>query len=336
MSLLRVESFDHWVTADGPKKGWTLTGASVVVSAGNGRNSTASLRTTNQVQVAQLSVSNSGRSGIVGFAFRTSVLPPSVDTTIFVVKEGATEHLRLVLLTTGALRLVRVPSTTLATSASTPITAATMHYIEFAWNLHDTTGSYEVKVNGASTIPATSSADTQNSGTGIWNGLMWWGVNTGAQTHDIDDVYVADDNTFRGDHRIVSVVASSGNGSNTAWTPSTGTDHGALVDEASPNPSDYVSTSSAGAIDTFNFAALGVAGTVAAVQVCHYAKADVAGVRQLANVAWIGGAPYPSAAVTLPADWEYKLFLSTTSPATATAWTPSEIDAAEFGPKVAV
>ena len=327
--IKRIESFDHFVTADAVKKGWTLS-SSAVISAGNGRNSTASLRvtTTGSLGECVVGVTNSGRTGGVGFACRCTTLPSS-DLQLVAVREGAVDHANIMLLATGALR-VRRGTTTIATSGTTPITGATYHYIEFAFTIHDTTGTYDVRVNGASVVSG-SSADTQSGSTGIWNGFGFWGPNTVSTTHDVDDLYVADDLTFRGDHRIVCLLPSTGNGMHTAWTPSTGTDHGALVDDASPNTTDYVTSSSAGAVDSYNFPAVGVAGTVAGVQQSLYCKAEVAGVRLLKPRQIIGGSPYDGTGALLPADWTYLTEFYPTSPATATAWTVAEIDAAEFG-----
>lgn len=340
MAIKRVESFDHWVTADAPKKGWALQ-ATPVVSAGNGRNATASLRTTGPgsttLSRALLGVTNTGRTGVVGFAFRT-LGGQSLDMGLVAIYEGATIHLDVRLLTTGALRVSRANgAAVLGTSASTPITPATYHFIEVAFNIHDTTGTYDVRVNGVSVVSGTG-ADTQNTGTGIWNGIGWWGLagSTSANTCEIDDIYVADDTTFRGDHRIMALLPSTGNGTHTAWTPSTGTDHGALVDEASPNTTDYVTSSSAGAIDTYNFPAVGVAGTVAGVQISHYSKAEVAGVRTVVPAYRIGGADQVGTGGILASDWVYATEFAAVSPATSVAWTVAEIDAAEFGVKLTV
>ena len=329
MAIKRCESFDHWVTADAPKKGWAFH-STTGISAGNGRNGTASVRTTQPSGTpgAQLSVGNSARTGVVGFALRCATLP-SVDSALVAFIEGGTDHVNLYLLTTGAIR-VRRGSSVLNTSVSTPITGATYVFVECAVNLHDTTGSYDVRVNGASVVSG-SGVDTQNALTGIWNGVRLWGGGAPSGTWDVDDLYVADDTTFRGDHRIVCVLPSTGNGTNTAWTPSTGTDHGALVDDASPNTSDYVTSSSAGAVDSYNFPAVGVAGTVAGVQQSLYCKAEVAGVRLLKPQSVIGGISYDGTGALLPADWTYLTEFYPTSPATATAWTVAEIDAAEFG-----
>lgn len=337
MALLRVESFDHWATADAVKKGWILGGGVYGgVTAGIGRTGVAGLRTLQAGWVPSaagtLQINNNGRTGVVGFAMKVAALP-SVDISIVSVREGGSNHIVFGLAPTGVLRVLR-NTTLLAASGTAPILVATWQYIELAWNLHDTTGSYEVRVNGVTVLSA-SSVDTQNGGTGIWAALVWWGVSTSASiTADIDDVYVGDDNVFRGDHRIMAVVASAGNGAKTDWTPSTGTDHGALVDDVAPNITDYVRGGSVGLIDTFNFEALGVPGAVKAVQTATYMKAEVAGVRTVAPAFRIGGVDYAAAGKMLGSDWEYAVQVHPTSPATAVPWTVAEIDAAEFGLKV--
>jgi len=339
MAIKRVESFDHWVTADAAKKGWSFGGANATISAGNGRNGTAAFRCLNPSAAggATLGVSGGTSTGVVGFAFRCSGLPVS-DVPIVSVKEGSTTHVSVTLMAgTGALRIYLAGSTTLATSAGGVVTGGTWVFLEFAWTCHNSAGTVNVRANGVS-VASASGIDTQSNLTGIWTGILLMGAGSSSSTYqyDIDDLYLADDLTFRGDHRIVCVVASSGNGSNTAWTPSTGTDHGALVDDATPNTSDYVTSNTAGAIDTFNFAALGVSGTVAGVQTCHYTKCDVAGVRTVVPAYRIGGVNYAGTGAVLGSDWQYQTEFAATSPATSVAWTVAEIDAAEFGVKVTV
>lgn len=331
MAILRVDSFDHYVTADMPKRG--ITTGNAIISAGNGRNGTASLRLVNATHEVLLSVpGNSGATITIGFAFRISAAL-SFNHNFAHVNEGAAELLSLNVMTTGAVRVQR-GSTVLATSVTTPVTIATWHYIELTALIAAASGTFDVRVDGVSVVSGTG-LNTRNGGsTGIWNGVLLGAGTVQGVNFDFDDLYVANDATFRGDHRVIAIVASAGNGTHTAWTPSTGSDHGALVDEAAPNTSDYVSSGTVAQIDTFNFAAIGVAGTIAAMQVSHYAKADVAGARSLGNVSRIGGVDYASAGVELAADWEYRTFLSLVSPATSVAWTVAEIDAAEFGPKV--
>jgi hypothetical protein len=138
-------------------------------------------------------------------------------------------------------------------------------------------------------------------------------------------------NDFLGDHRIVCRVASSGNGTHTDWAPSTGSDRGALVDDNPPDVADYVASGTVGDRVTFNFAALGLAGTVKAVQTAPLMKADLAGVRTSAPAFRISGNDYDGSGYALGSDWSYQLEVHTTNPATVAAWTVSEIDGAEIG-----
>jgi len=84
-------------------------------------------------------------------------------------------------------------------------------------------------------------------------------------------------------------------------------------------------------VDTYNFPAVGVAGTVAGVQQSIYAKCEVAGVRRLEGNTNMAGIDYHANGALLGSDWAYLTEFFPTSPATVAPWTVAEIDAAEFG-----
>jgi hypothetical protein len=159
-------------------------------------------------------------------------------------------------------------------------------------------------------------------------------------TQSYDDLYVCDgsggvEDTFLGDHRVVCVVASSGNGTHADWTPLTGGDHGAMVDENPPNlDTDYNMAGSVGNRDTYNFAALGVSGTIKCVQTVNLMLSEVGGLRYVADSIRIGGVDYDGTPSVLGGDWAYRLERHRVSPATSTPWSVGEIDGAEFGVKV--
>jgi hypothetical protein len=339
MGILRVESFDHWATADAPKKGWTFGSAGVsYINVGAGRNGTNSFRLSMQgtsLAEGRLGVANStNRSGIAGFALRPVALPGGI-ATFFGVEEGASnaEHLQLRLHPSGALSVTQNSSPVVPATAGGVITGATWQYIEFAWYIHQTTGSLEVRVNGVPVLTGTN-IDTLWTATGIWTGVTFGG-GTSTLGIDVDDVYVADDNVFRGDHRIMCVVASPGNGTYTDWTPSEGTNHGALVDDPTPNITDFNSAGIIGMRDTYNFAALGVPGIVAGVQTNAYMKADVAGTRHVVPTTRAPGGPaYDANGHILGPDWQYYTEFLSTNPVTVAPWTVTEIDDTEFGVKV--
>jgi hypothetical protein len=352
MALRHIDSWDHYATANRAAKGWTFTYAGA--SPGDegctigayGRNSTNGLRGRNgavsgKSSRATLGVSNtSGATAIMGFAFRIDAGVPAADFCVCQVFRGSTELISVTCSATGTLSVRRGDreATILSTSVST-ITHSTFYFIELKVTLHDSTGVYDLKVNGT-TYTSGSGVDTLVSGAATWDGIGLGGTNIGQNySIDFDDLYVADgsggvEDDFLGDHRIVCVVASSGNGGNTDWSPSTGSDHGALVDENPPNESDYNQSGTAGQRDTYNFAAVGVSGTVKALQTLRYIKAEAAGVRSVAPVIRISSTNYDGTTQALGSDWTYHREIYRQNPATTAAWTISGIDGAEFGAKV--
>jgi hypothetical protein len=352
MALLRVESFDHWATAHRGYKGWSF--AHVGASPGDagctigayGRNSTNGLRGRNeavggQSSRAALGIANaSGATAIVGFGFRVNTAIPAGNFPLFTLMRGSTEMLTVTCSATGTLsvRLGGRSDPALTTSVLT-ISHSTYYFLEFKVTLHDSTGSYELRIDGA-TFTSGSGVDTLEPGAATWDGIVLGGTNV-ALTYsvDFDDVYVCDgtsgsNNNFLGDHRIVCVVASAGNGTHIDYAASSGSDRGAMVDDNPPNVSDYVQGAVSGDRVTFNFPALGVTGTVKAVQTVNLAKAEAAGIRTQVPAFRIGGADYDGSGSILGSDWLYQVEVHPTNPDTVAAWTVSEIDGAEFGAAV--
>lgn len=351
MALRFIDSFDHYATADAVKKGYSSSyfGASPgdigMTIGAYGRNSTNGMRcrssaSAGQQSVTTLTVTNvSGTTAVVGFGFKMSALP-SEEAVVVQIWNASAAQISLTVSTGGALSVRRggKAGTALVTT-STTLSAATYYFLELKILFHDTTGTYEVRIDGVDEGSGTG-ADTIASGSAGWDSLVFGNVEMGAdRSFDFDDLYVCDgsggvEDTFLGDHRVVCVVASSGNGTNTDWTCSTGSDHGALVDESTPNTTDYNFSGTSGQRDTYNFAAVGVTGTVKALQHVNYIKAQVAGVRYVGEVARIGGTNYDATGQSVGADWTYQRLIQRVSPATSSAWTVSEIDGAEFGVKV--
>jgi hypothetical protein len=351
MALLFVDSCDHYDTATAPKKGYSssyfnLTPGGLGASIGAyGRNSTNGWRyrvnsAPGSQSITTLTITNvSGTTAIVGVAFRMSALQTQ-EQSVFQIWNASAAQISLTVSSGGALSIRRggLTGTALVTTATT-LSASVWYFLELKILFSDTVGTYEIRIDGVSAGSGTG-ADTVNSGTAGWDSLVFGSVERSQdRSFDFDDLYVCDgssgtNNTFLGDHRIVAVVASSGNGTNVDFSPSTGSDHGALVDENQPNETDYNQSGTVGHRDTYNFAAVGVAGTVKAVQTVNFIKADAAGVRYVGDVCRIGGTNYDSTGVVVGSDWVYRLEMHPTSPATAGAWTIAEIDGAEFGVKV--
>lgn len=293
------------------------------------------------------------QSGVVvgvSWRFASSALPAAngEDSLIF-FNENATTHIALYLATNaGGVTFLRIKrgATTLATDTVKVINHSSQIYFELKANIHDSTGTYEVQVDGVQVAALTASGqDTQNGGTGVIN-RVYFNSPGGVVSH-ADDVYIAGTSggavtsflsTSTRTFRVKGVIASSGNGSNTDFTPSTGGDHGALVDETTPNgDTDYNQSGTVNHIDTYNYAALALpAGAVIkCVQVDTYAKKADAGARGFKTAAYVNSTTYTPNSEFSPTT-TYDMFCDPfeTNPDTAAAWTEGGVDGAEFGAKV--
>ena len=280
----------------------------------------------------------SGATAIVGFAFyqtnatQTAELLDICEGNPF---SGGIIHFVLGM-ASGNFLQAKVGSTVLQT-AGTPLAANSWYYIEVKVTIHDTTGSYDVRVDGASVLSGTN-VDTRNGGTGVWNRIQL-ATNSFASDRFYDDLYVCDgsgslNNNFLGACRVENLMAQTGNGSNVGLTPSTGTDHGALVDEVPPNTTDYNSSPTVGAKDTYNLPSLTLSGAILGVQTSLFVAKTDAGARTVCTVCRVGGTDYDGANYTPLTTFGYLTEMRQVSPATGIAWTSAEIDGLEVGMKV--
>jgi hypothetical protein len=268
---------------------------------------------------------------IVGVAVR---LPSYAADDILQIREGSTTHMTVALDTAGKLSVKR-GTTTLATG-TTVLTLSNWYYIELKTVIHDTTGSYELRID---TVTELSDAveDTRNGGTtGQWDNIV---INCAAVGTLVDDFYVCDtsgstNNDFLGPVKVETLLPQTGNGTNTGLTPSTGTDHGALVDESPANTSDYNSSATVGVKDTYHYPSLSLTGAVLGIQTNLYvAKSDTAA-RTVCAVVRSGGTDYDGANVSPGTTFGYFSEVRATNPATGLAWTTADVNGMEAGMKV--
>jgi len=279
---------------------------------------------------------------IVGFALKFT---SSTSTSLFDITrllEGATQHLTLSFQpSSGKLTLRRGLNTgTLLATSTTTFNASTWYYLELRATINDSTGAYELRVNGVSDFSA-SNVDTRNGGTsGVIDTWSCAPGSTGGIQFTYDDFYICDtsgssNNDFLGDCRIDTLLPN-GDGNYTQFSPSTGTAHYALVDETTPNTTDYNYSSTAGDRDSYTFPDLAglVSPTVYGVQIDAYMTKADAGTRTVSTMSRLSGTNKDGATVVLSAgSYAYVSQIQETDPASA-AWTESNVNAAEFGVRV--
>jgi hypothetical protein len=316
MALILIEGFDEGLFAS---KGWALTSGSTPTFQ-TGRFGGSSIETGYQRGAFKTFVANTNTL-IIGLAAQ----PKQLSGLTFAKLGNA----GVAMTGTGLLTLIRADtSAVIATSASPVWNAANIwRYLELKTS--PTSGVSEVKVDGVvvlnGTVPSVASATTvtfPNLGVGV---DAW-----------IDDIYIVDtttaiNNNYLGDVRVQTYFPSA-DGANTAMTPSTGTTHYNLVDEASPNTTDYVSSATAGPKDTYLFPDLSAnTGNVFGVEVTNYSRKDATGDAAIANVARVGGVDYTGESKVLSASWTGNSHTWEVNPATGSLWSPSEVNNAEFG-----
>lgn len=345
MSLLFCESFD-WIGTTGRTEmaqKWSSPGSGMSFPA-DADYSTSYGRTGKGVRMIanygmQIGVQTPGATIIVGAAVKRAA--DSTGTQGIYFGQDSLSQVGVRFETNGGFSWVPPGSATwayLGGAGSVPLGA--WRYVEIKVVIGDS-GSITIKVDGATVVSATG-LDTKYT-TASYHTYVWFVGTTAAHTIYYDDIYICDDagaqcNDFLGDVRVVGLLPSTGNGSNTDFTCSTGTDHGALVDEVGPNgDTDYVSSSTLNHVDTWNFPALGYTGVIKAVAMNLNAKKIDAGTRAIA-------------AVTRPASTNRvhatNHYLSTSylnkqsiwelNPEDSAAWEVADVDGAEFGVKVTV
>lgn len=328
MSVVFVEGFDNTTNAQlAAYKGWSGGG----IDVGSGRFGGQRIR--HQGSSNNHALPGTYNSAIAGVAIFNNGF--AVNVTLLSLRNGSTDVARLQPVTVGSntvWRILNSSGTTLATG-TTPIIASQWYYVELKAVANVSTGSVELRLNGAST--AECSATSVNTGGSDINNLFI-GATSGSAY--FDDIYVVDTgtgssptNTFLGDVRIETLYPTS-NGASTAWTGVyTDVDDPASVDD----DTTYISSSTPGDRETYGLTDLTVtAGTVFAVQENLIARKDDAGVRTIAPVLRTGGVDYDgTTTAALTSTYAgYQQLYERLDPSGA-GWTVSSVNSLEAGVK---
>ena len=222
-------------------------------------------------------------------------------------------------------------------AANNSLTSNSWHYVEFSMYVHDSAGSYEVKVDGT-TVLSDTGIDTKYSSNFIDD--CFFG-------ETVDDVYIDDlwfqsgtsALTLKGDIEVVTLLPNgNGNSSDLLGSDSNKTDNYLLVDNNAaipPSTAEYVGGATAGDHDTYTMEDLTGTPTVLAVQTSLYAAMDDTGPKQVRHVIRSGGTDYTGSDFALQNSAYVPLReMNLVDPDTATAWTYSGVNSMEFGPEV--
>jgi hypothetical protein len=341
MAFLFGDSFHHLSQADLNKK-WANSPNGSIGTSGARFPGSKYFSPASSPEPLQASSLGSKSTLIVGFAFLVPGLF-SPDLNVCSLRDSGGEQLSLRLTGGGLLLYVSRAGTTLATAA-TPLNAGSWNYIEFKATIHNTSGAYAVRVNGAPVAGISDATNVNTRGTGTNNSAnqVWF--------HDshfrpiafrYSDVYILDDtgsaplNNFLGDVRY-DVLYPDGAGAYSQWTPTSG-DNYTNVDESPANQTDYVESTADDQIDSYSFADMSVAAsTIYVVQVNAYAQKTDAGAKSLAIFCKASdGTESVSADQALGSSWlVYRRILPGEPYSGGTRpWTVARVNGSQFGVK---
>ena len=345
MALVFVDSFDHYDTAHLAQKWIPIlgTGGSYSIAAGAGRRGTAAARWTsvnatggNESRLTQVLPPQS--TWICGMAIRVSELPDTAKD-IWQWRDGVVSQCEVWLNATGTLSVTR-NGTHLGTTIAA-VFPGTYYYLEWKLVIDNAAGATELRVDGVPWLTL-SGVDTQGAAVATATVFRMgspdaWFV---TKTMDVDDLYICDGtgsaphNTFLGDCRVDALMPS-GEGANSAWTPSTGTVHWSLVEEIPPNEdTDYLSAVTPGVRDTHAMGNLPTmpTPTIWGAQHCLHARKEDAGLCQIKSVVKSAATTQAGAEMhALALTYTYYRTVWPVDPATGLAWTTAAIDAVETG-----
>lgn len=254
-------------------------------------------------------------------------------TKLISLYDGPTEGVNLRLKADGEFEVYRA-GILLGTTSGAAIGIGNWGHIELKVKVHDTTGTVEFRINGVAKISLTGQ-DTKVGTNAYHDHVRFLGA------WEIDDIYILDstgtvNNDFLGNMKVLGILPTA-EGDNIDFTPSTGTNNAAMVDE---NPTDddtsFVEASGGGSKDLYQYGDVsGVGDLIAGVQINTDVKETDATTFDLVTVCKSGTTESDNVASPIGStNYVTKTRIVELDPNTAAAWTAAGVNAAQFGIKI--
>lgn len=336
MALVWFDGFDHLASNQMTRK-YNTFGGNVVSGSSTRFNYGQAISMTGAVQEFVKVTSAASQAWRIGFAFQITAFGSAPN--LIYLRDSATNQCAVSI---QNLRLVGTGAggTTLATSTRSLQLNAWYH---FEWYVvvenSLSSGHFIVKINGEEWLNI-SSGDTQ--ATANASADRFGSISASSTTILMDDLFVfheavTSSPTFDGDMRVMTLTPS-GNGNYSQFDGSDGnsTDNYLLVDETTPNDdTDYVESDVVSEKDSYAMGNLSVTpAAIKGVQISATIKKGDSGSRTGKTFFRISGTDYESSAFAPGTSYNTQVYMAENSPATATAWTESEVNALEAGVKV--
>lgn len=337
MTLLWIEGFDSYGTSGGLvglaekyPNSENVTANDTVVT---GRLSGFAFQWENTDGILKTPAIGSADTIVTGLGYKvTAFVGTTYSLTSFIEDSGITLGINLRALDNGAF-VVRRGTTVLGTSANNVINTGQWHYIELKAVIDNTSGSYELRIDGVDVLSA-SGVDTQ-AGDGLVTNV-WLHGGAGTIDRQFDDWYILDgngsvNNDFLGSRKVITIFPD-GAGDQTNWTPDSGSNFDRVNENGYDDDTSYVETATVDAEDLYNFDDLSAATSVDGVQINAIARVTDVDPLDLKLLSKTGTTTDAGSAQAV-SSVSYKNFyrILEEDPDTVAAWSVSGVDGAQFG-----
>jgi len=273
----------------------------------------------------QMDISKIGNYSTLTFGFALSFNEPFNSAGIIRFGNGSGNHLTLDIgATPNQLSVEDANSSSVATFDYT----LNWQYIEVKLTLGQTTGACEIRRNGQQVVNV-SNQDFY-SGTDYIEYILLYNNSSGTLMY-ASEFYITDGD-FLGPIRVRSCLPNA-DGNYTNFTPSSGTDHYAMVDEAATDEdSTYNEGSQVGDKDTYSFDTSSIVGTIKGVSLSSHARRTGGSALKFKNMVRVNNTDYDgSDEFYTDATYEFHRQVWENNPNTSSPWTSSDLSNAEFG-----
>ena len=337
MAIKFKDGFDHYDTANAraPIK-WDSVGGQcgILASSPNPRRVGTKffyIQTAVLADSAYVNLTAFGPTVICGFAFRRNSGGTGNQRVLF--KDGNdVTCIRVDFTDTGRVRM-RCGAIDVQ-SATNLIKINAWQHIEFKVLLHDSTGTYEVRLEQVDILSDTG-VDTRSGLATLSQFMIEAGTYSGALY--FDDLFICDgsggvNDDFRGDCRVDTLMPD-GAGTYTDFTPSAGANWQNVDDDGViDNDTTYNESKTVGHQDTYNMEALSALGTtiygVAANSCGRKTDAGPKGFKQLTIA---GGTEDLGDEVLVTSDYKVYQKVMDVNPDDSAAWAEADVNAVESG-----
>ena len=346
MALKFIDGFDHYNTADLPKKynivSQYYNGTPAIFSPGRYGGSCIK----NYLWYANyLGISlPDQQTWIVGMAIYVSAFNSGAISFITLSDTGNSQ-ICLSMTSTGLLQVTRGTSSgTILGTSTNAIPTNIWFYLEVNSYIHPSAGYVSVQVNGVNWLSLTSKntqSSTNSSANLILIGCDGNSSFSGSNYALYDDLYICDgtgstNNTFLGGGVRVETLYPNGAGTNTNWTPFSGANYTCVDSTTFNEGSSYVSSSTINQVDTYTMTSLSsTPSNIFGVQHSFAACKTDAGSRNVSSEIISGVAPPSLGSPTQIFDgYLFVKRILETDPATEMAWLTASVNTIQSGYKL--